>query len=237
MSYGKILITGDIKSLSGMHIGGMDRFSAIGSIDSFVVRDTLTNQPMIPGSSLKGKIRYLLGKKYVTTESLQSKNTIEYLNKQDVRIRRLFGSTLEKEKIGRLIFSDCFLDEACVGDLKKKDVPLTEVKAENVINRLTAVAMPRFIERSVRGAIYNMKLVYTFDIEDETRIQEILEDFALVKEGMDLLESDYLGGSGSRGYGKVKFGNIDAKLVAGELPEDIFCKCQSILKGDEGSAL
>lgn len=231
MNYGKILIKGNIKSLSGMHIGGMDRFSAIGSIDSFVARDTLTNRPLIPGSSLKGKLRYLLGKKYVTEESLSQTDTIKYLNKQDIRIRRLFGCTNEKEMIGRLIFSDCFITDECVEELKNKEVPLTEVKAENVINRLTAVANPRFIERSVRGAVYSMSITYTFSFENDAQLKEIEEDFTFIKEGLNLLECDYLGGSGSRGYGKVAFEDLSAELVLGDVSSEVIEKCNAILKG------
>ena len=58
--YAKISITGTITSVTGMHIGGASGFSAIGAIDSAVIRDVRTNLPMIPGSSLKGKMRSLL---------------------------------------------------------------------------------------------------------------------------------------------------------------------------------
>ena len=62
MSYTKIKITGIIEVKTGLHIGGDDSFSAIGSIDSPVVRDPLTRDPVIPGSTLKGKMRSLLAR-------------------------------------------------------------------------------------------------------------------------------------------------------------------------------
>ena len=60
----KIEISGIIEVVTGLHIGGSSAFSAIGAVDSPVVLDTRTNQPMIPGSSLKGKMRALLAKQY-----------------------------------------------------------------------------------------------------------------------------------------------------------------------------
>lgn len=56
----KLEITGKLEILTGMHIGGSSAFAAIGAVDSPVVRDALTNDPIIPGSSLKGKIQALL---------------------------------------------------------------------------------------------------------------------------------------------------------------------------------
>ena len=51
--YAKIQITGKIELVTGMHIGGSNAFSAIGAIDSPVIRDAIGGLPMIPGSSLK----------------------------------------------------------------------------------------------------------------------------------------------------------------------------------------
>ena len=52
--YGKIQIACKLIVRTGMHIGGSDAFSAIGAADSPVIRDLFTNQPIVPGSSLKG---------------------------------------------------------------------------------------------------------------------------------------------------------------------------------------
>lgn len=62
--YAKIQITGVIEVKTGMHIGGSSAFAAIGAVDSPVIKDVRSNQPMIPGSSLKGKMRTLLAKEY-----------------------------------------------------------------------------------------------------------------------------------------------------------------------------
>jgi CRISPR-associated protein Csm3 len=62
MGYSKLLIKGEIEVVTGLHIGGSSSYSAIGAVDSPVVRDSVTGNPIIPGSSLKGKMRALLQK-------------------------------------------------------------------------------------------------------------------------------------------------------------------------------
>lgn len=62
--FAKLEITGTLEVLTGMHIGGSSAFAAIGAVDSPVIRDTLSDMPMIPGSSLKGKLRTLLAQQY-----------------------------------------------------------------------------------------------------------------------------------------------------------------------------
>lgn len=58
---GKIIITGKLKTRTGLHIGGSKSSLTIGGIDNSVIRDA-KDRPYIPGSSLKGKLRSLLAK-------------------------------------------------------------------------------------------------------------------------------------------------------------------------------
>ena len=101
---------------------------------------------------------------------------------------------------------------------------MTEVKFENSISRATAIANPRQIERAVRGSVFELDLIY--ELENE---QEFLEDMEILAEGMKLLQYDYLGGNGSRGYGKIQFQNIYAEPVVGNIIEALMEKCNSIL--------
>lgn len=212
--YSKIKISGNIEVATGMHIGGSDVFSAIGAVDSPVVKDSRTNLPMIPGSSLKGKIRTLLAKAY-NEEVVQPEDDAEC-------IVRLFGNAKKGHaRQSRILFSDMILSNA--KELYSQDVQsLTEVKFENSINRQTAVANPRQIERVIRGAKFDMDLIYTVDKEEEA-----VEDMKLLAEGMKLLTYDYLGGSGSRGYGKIKFHDVHADVVVGDVPSEIIEKINS----------
>ena len=77
---------------------------------------------------------------------------------------------------------------------------LTEAKSENTIDRITSTAgNPRQTERVPAGAEFDFKLTLR---QFEGDKPELLD---LVLKGLKLLELDSLGGSGSRGYGKVKF--------------------------------
>lgn len=213
--YSKIQITGQIEVITGMHIGGSSAFAAIGAIDSPVIKDSRTNLPLIPGSSLKGKIRTLLARKY--NKKIVNPN-------EDVEcIARVFGSAGNNKPIrSRLIFSDMLLSNE--DELRQRSVQsLTEVKFENTINRQTAVANPRQIERVIRGAKFDLDIIY--EVEKE---EDVVEDLKILAEGMKMLQYDYLGGSGSRGYGKIKFEDIMAEVVIGEIDEGIIQEINEI---------
>lgn len=223
--FGKIKISGKIEVVTGMHIGGSSQFAAIGAVDSPVIRDSYTDKPMIPGSSFKGKMRTLLAKRY-------SKDGFAGKHEDDPEIiLRLFGAPAEKLKDipekyrqSRLLFSDMFLTNE--KELKAMGIDsVTEVKFENTINRLTAVANPRQIERTIRGTQFGLDLIY--NVNEETEIED---DFRAIKEGLQLLEYDYLGGSGSRGYGKIRITDLKAEPVIGEIDAGTIDSCNTILE-------
>jgi CRISPR-associated protein Csm3 len=181
----KIIISSELHLLTGLHIGSSSEFYGIGAVDNVVIRDPLTKEPIIPGSSLKGKIRSLL-KKNIEVEDTN----------------RLFGSTANGQIVSRLQFCDCFLSTESGQALKKlsSNLYMTEIKFENTIND-SLVANPRQIERVPRGAIFDFNLIYTV-LDEEVNVKK---DISFLVEGLKLLCLDYLGGSGSRGYGKVCF--------------------------------
>ena len=196
--YGKILIRCDLIVCTGMHIGGSSAFSAIGAVDSPVVRDPYTGLPIVPGSSLKGKLRTLLARSLC-----QDIENMPDLSADDARILRLFGSA-EPVRRSRLQFADAFLTNAEA--LSSKGVRVTEVKTENTISRANAQATPRQIERVIAGAAFGVSIVY--DVTDPAQVEE---DLALLAKGMKLLQWDYLGGHGSRGSGRVSLKNFALK--------------------------
>lgn len=223
--YCKIKISGKIKVMTGMHIGGSSAFSAIGAVDSPVIRDKQSDLPIIPGSTLKGKMRTLMARGF--SESASAK--IGYHDDDPEIVLRLFGNAKngkDEHRNSRLLFSDMILSN--MDELKQLDIhSATEVKFENSINRLTAVANPRQIERVIRGSEFDLDIIY--NVEDETQIKE---DFQAIKDGLTLLEYDYLGGSGSRGYGKVKFEDLKAQNVIGNIDNSIVEECNEILSED-----
>lgn len=216
--YAKIQITGEIEVKTGMHIGGSAAFAAIGAVDSPIIKDVRTNLPIIPGSSLKGKMRTLLAKAYNDKVASKPDDDAECL-------LRLFGcAKKEHVKRSRVLISDMLMINA--DELRQQGLQsLTEIKFENTINRATAVANPRQIERAIRGSSFGLDIVYEVENRDE-----VIEDMEILAEGFKLLQYDYIGGSGSRGYGKIAFKNLDAEVVVGELDEDIINKCNEVLQ-------
>ena len=208
--YTKILISADIEVLTGLHIGGSSTFSAIGAVDSPVVRDSLTMLPIIPGSSLKGKMRYLLAK-YLNKGIL-----VTPPNDDCLEVKRMFGSSKKPIEKARLKFNDCFMQNA--EELLKRRVSPTEIKYENTISRYDSVANPRQLERVVRGSVFKMELFYE---AGESLDDEILTDFDNLRIAFRLLEFDYLGGHGTRGSGRVKFNGLKAKNAVGSFNRKI----------------
>ena len=200
---GKLLIKGTIKLITGLHIGTSGDFSAIGAVDTIVIRDSVTNKPMIPGSSLKGKMRYLLARtKY--NSSLETKE----IKEEDECIKRLFGSS-DPIITSRLQFQDILLSDKSIEELKDAefDLPYTEIKYENTIDRTTGIANPRQLERVPAGSEFDFKIVYNIE-----KIEEINEDMENILLMIDVLEDDYLGGHGTRGYGRIKFKNFSLNI-------------------------
>ena len=198
----KIIINTDIRVLTGLHIGGSNAYSAIGTVDSPVIR-SYDGYPIIPGSSLKGKLRTLLAS--VKDTEYEYKD----INKDADIIKNLFGSGGGKNKDiipSRLQFADAYIKDK----ENKKASSFTEVKFENVINRGTCVANPRQIERVVPNTVFEVVIVYNEFDENDTK-----EDLMTLAEGMKLLQYDYLGGNGTRGYGRISFENIDIEIVNG----------------------
>ncbi|ERL20503.1 CRISPR-associated RAMP protein, Csm3 family [Oribacterium sp. oral taxon 078 str. F0263] len=150
--FAKIEISGTMELVTGTHIGGNGAFAAIGAVDSPVIRDARTMEPMIPGSSLKGKLRSLMAKRY-------NERPASAPDQDSAELKSLFGSAKKGEvKVGRLLFSDMFLLNG--KELSELGIHSTEVKFENTINRLSAVANPRQIERVIRGTKFGLSLIY-----------------------------------------------------------------------------
>lgn len=194
---GKLLIKAKLTVLTGMHIGGSSAFAPIGAVDSPFIRDTLSHAPIIPGSSLKGKIRTLLAKNRAQGYIL---NRIE---EDDEIIARNFGAAVVVRP-ARLQFFDLFVTQDSIRKFNDLDTDtyLGEIKFENSISRGTGIANPRQIERVPAGLEFDFKLVYNIE-----NFSELDEDLKLLAEGLKLLQMDYLGGHGSRGYGRIKIHN------------------------------
>lgn len=204
-----------LELLSGMRIGASEGEIRIGGVDNQVIRSPIDNQPYIPGSSLKGKVRSLL-------EWRSGAVKPEPLGYRDISahhptvkpILQLFGvgggDQLDDDQardLGptRLAFWDAPLCSEWVERIGRDNLLFTEVKTENQIDRIAGVAKnPRQTERVPAGSLFDFRLsIKLLDIDgDGSTLQNT------VLAGLRLLELDSLGGSGSRGYGKLKFRNL-----------------------------
>lgn len=215
-------ITGTITLKTGLHIGAGDVEMHIGGTDNPVIKHPFTHEPYIPGSSLKGKVRSLLelksglmgltGGEPISLKCLDTEQVKPEQKEMAKKIVKLFGSSgAESEELlnigpARASFSDCEIDESIREEIKRGTMVFTEIKAENSINRITSTANPRFTERVPAGIRFRFSITLKkFEGDDND-----LEDLLL--EGLKLLEFDALGGSGSRGYGRVKFEFEDQEL-------------------------
>jgi CRISPR-associated protein Csm3 len=210
---GKVILNGHIKCVTGLHIGSSRDSLDIGGMDAPVLRNPVTREPYIPGSSLKGKLRSLFERRRG-----MDYNRGHRVGGQDIRrhectkiscpVCRLFGATAERQDErnlpARLIVRDCFLTRDSEKQLTAIDTGLqyTELKFENALDRITAAANPRQIERVPAGAEFLFEAIYNVEISQQP---DIREDLTHLLETLLLLEDDFLGGHGSRGYGKIHF--------------------------------
>lgn len=205
----KIKINTSITLITGLHIGGNSENVEIGGIDNPVIKLASKGDiPYIPGSSLKGKMRCLL-------EQVAGAPKVGL----DAKVNNLFGITESKanntsNQPSKIIVRDAILSDESqkmLLDCDNLDMPYTENKFENVIDRVKGIAQhPRQTERVPAGAEFNAEFI--LNIWDDDKEEELM---ALFMKGIHLLENDYLGGNGSRGYGQIKFG----ELIKTELSE------------------
>lgn len=200
----KIKFQTSITLITGLHIGGSSENVEIGGIDDPVIKlATKDNEPYIPGSSLKGKMRCLLEQAAGSSKVGGNKE-----------VNNLFGIIKSKElnttnQPSKLIVRDAMLSEdskAMLLGSNNLDMPYTESKNENTIDRKEGATIKgglRTTERVPAGAVFNAEFV--LNVWDDDKEEKLIE---LFMKGIRLLENDYLGGSGSRGYGQIKFGDF-----------------------------
>ena len=230
--HGHIIISGIISCKTGIFIGGADEALQIGGIDKNVVRNPLTGEPYIPGSSLKGKLRSITEKivKDAQGNPLMARRPggdkgrkvwrhecDDYNSAKDCKLCRIFGSTGsgsgDDNFPGALLVRDGTLSNS--DELMQDGLHVTEIKMENAIDRLTSAAHPSTFERVPAGAEFEFEIIYRVEtlepdannlngnvIVDSKRVKE---DITNLLNAMELLERDGLGGNISRGYGSIEF--------------------------------
>ncbi len=216
----KVFIRGSITAKTGMHIGGSSIGLSIGGADKVVVRDPVTRLPYLPGSSLKGKIRSLLEKslgKVNISKNRRGGYEGKLCDNPEEPIVQLFGFPAEADKMTyaesaptRITVRDCHLrNKEDLESAENTDMYCTEIKTEVSIDRLTSAANPRNFERVPAGAVFDFELVLDlYNVDDAVVVDGVKRSdcfIDLLQQGMALVEEDYIGGQGSRGYGQVRF--------------------------------
>ena len=236
---GKIFIRGEIEAMTGLHIGGSAGELDIGGVDNPVIRNPLTREPYIPGSSLRGKMRSLLDRHLDrplnkpirrNPPRVRVHECDKLADYEECSVCQVFGiapsRNMEDTMPTRLIVRDALLTVEARKRFEEidTDMPYTEIKTEVAIDRITSAATPRQGERVPAEATFGpMEMVYslyTLDSDSEGSVDREIALFDAVLTGMELLEDDYLGGSGSRGSGKIAFRKLKVKFKSRKYYED-----------------
>ena len=188
----KVLIRGRVVVKTGLHIGGTNNSLGIGDMDNAVVRNPVNNQPYIPGSSLKGKMRSLLELAYGYIKA-KSMGNVKFVGNDDSSLitTKLFGSAKgdDEQRPSRIIVRDGELLNP--NDLSNTELLYTEGKTEVVIDRITSAAMPRQIERVPAGAEFALNIVLNIMEEDNQSDEEEL--IKQLFKALLMVQDDYLG--------------------------------------------
>jgi CRISPR-associated protein Csm3 len=238
-----------MECLTGLRIGAGPEALEIGGAENLIIKDPLTRLPYVPGSSLKGAMRAryeLFSTRPINHEVVKGPQKIRMhmCEDPDCEICRVFGRTpekLESREAGgaqdnmiyttRLKIDDAYPTEETIGRWRSFSPEGVEVKWENVLDRLTSRANPRAVERVPRGSEFKITMSYKiFDQKD-------VDNVAVIFQSLKLVEDDYLGGYGSRGYGRVRFKNITMRLKKREYYEKCDDNAKKIIGDKQYSSL
>lgn len=219
-------ITATLELKTGLHVGTGKDAIEIGGLDLPVVKNPFTQEPYIPGSSIKGKLRSLLE---WTLDCIEDDGSVWGSNRNgnyspNDLILRIFGTTIKEWRGGptRLTVRDAHLDQEWAESIREQGLSFTEEKMEVSIDRIKGRAKDGGLRRTERvpaGARFELELIFkVFDNGDGGKIDT--DGINRVLEALKLLERDALGGSGSRGYGRVKVCNLQVDNQPTQEPFD-----------------
>ena len=183
-----------VRSLTAM---GVEEFTKCAH--ERIVVDELFGWPAANFSQIKDEWAKVLGRGREGEEKREAERKAEEKTKE----------VYEKLAVTRLLFSDFFPSEEFVSKLRPASVAdFLEEKSENRIDRITAAADPRQVVRVAPGVRFEGDVTLLVFDNDRGMVEGYLRTLAT---GLRLIEETYLGGGGSRGYGRVKFNKIRVK--------------------------
>jgi CRISPR-associated protein Csm3 len=251
---GRAVISGRIRVLTGLHIGAGKDSVEIGGIDNPVVRHPNTRLPYIPGSSIKGRLRYIMEWAFGKI-NVRKNNRGEWYG--DVwgfgeekpeptdSVLRIFGVAGKGAWYGgptRLLVRDAFLTDKWKEKAKEPTFTIVEEKNEVAIDRIAGKAMDgrlRTTERVPAGVEFDLAMIFRlFDMSpleaqlgqkfkapgrerEYTGAELEYRDLAWLLQGLAFLEEEALGGSGSRGYGRIRFEGLTLRMPGWDRPKPL----------------
>ncbi|MEM3162020.1 MAG: CRISPR-associated RAMP protein Csx7 [Candidatus Bathyarchaeia archaeon] len=192
----RIILAGTIEAVTPLHIGSGKSEMEMGEVD-LPVLTAPDGQPYIPGSSLKGRVR-------TEAERIARQKGIEVCKPPEVRNMcgskktntaelciccRIFGTAGNLSVASKVKFRDAY--------------PIGKV--ETLLER-TGIAIDRETGTVAKGALYTIQAVPAGTCFKLEIVAENLsgEELKLLKAALKSVEDSALGGSSTRGFGKVK---------------------------------
>lgn len=196
----------NIRLLSGLHIWAGKPELQIGGNDNPIVRHQITQEPYIPWSSLKWRMRALIEMREYGEEINGKWDPIQDPNNI---VAKAFGCAMWWAKISsRLIFSDFMFTKQRKEKFLTTDGEFTEMKQENMVPRFDRKnANPRPMERVPSGVEFVGMITmipisgWQYDISEEA-LTTILQNW------QEYLMETYIWWGGSRGNGKIEIQEI-----------------------------
>lgn len=197
----RIIISGILEAVTPLHIGSGRPEVELGEVDLPVLTDP-DGRPYVPGSSLKGRVR-------TEAERIARQKGMNVCKPPDVKNMcgslkrnpddfciccRIFGTAGDISVASKVKFRDAY--------------PMSKV--ETLLER-AGIAIDRDKGSVARGALYTIQAVpagvhFSLEIVCENMSEDELR---LLKAALKSVEDSALGGSSTRGFGKVKI-KIDA---------------------------
>lgn len=214
MSIKKIIeFNGTMTIKSGVHIGGNDNGTKVGGCDNPVIRNPLTNDPYIPGSSIKGALRSCAEKMPAYAGKIRNGKPCG-CGQETCMVCKLFGAHMNMRAASgepRLIVRDMnlspdFLDRVMESGGSRSDI--IETKTSTMIDRSTNTAAGgsfHNMERVAAGTVFDCS--FSLKVMDKDNEAELINFF---KKCLSIVEATGIGGKVTSGSGQVEF-DIDWK--------------------------
>jgi len=219
----RLILSGTLEAVTPLHIESGKPEVDIGEVDMPILRAP-AGEPYIPGSSLKGRTRAEAeriakekGLKVCTPPNVANMCGTKERSPKDFCVAcRIFGTAGTISVASKVKFRDAYPTES----------------VEELLER-TGIAIDRETGTVARGALYTIEAVpagASFHLEVVS--ENLTEDeVKLLKAALKSVEDSAIGGSSSRGFGKVKmqFTKLQERTAGYYLGEEE----EKVLEGDD----